>query len=181
MATDAVMSRWRRAGYAALSGIAGWLVGELACLPINLITAVRDSEGEPKLFVQTLFYGLLAWGAWTLLLATAAWILVVLPLVLTMRPCLLVRLRFVVPIVATVGALSLAALRPTMFHDTSAISFLHKFAAAIPYGAFAISFTLVTAWMYILLSKRRMERAESELAASSSSETGIPASSRILD
>jgi len=33
----------------------------------------------------------------------------------------------------------------------------------IPYGAFAVSFTLVTAWMYILLCKRRLERAESPL------------------
>jgi cbb3-type cytochrome oxidase subunit 3 len=36
---------------------------------------------------------------------------------------------------------------------------VHKFAQVIPYGAFAIAFTLVTAWMYILLSKRRLDRA----------------------
>jgi hypothetical protein len=162
MATDAAMSRWRRAGYAALSGLTGWLVGQIACLPVNLIIAVRDTEGQPKLFVQTLFYGMLVWGLWTLLLSMAAWFLVVLPLVLTIRPCLLVRLRFVISIGAAVGALSLAATRPAMFRDTSAISFFHKFALVIPYGAFALSFTLVTAWMYILLSKRRMDRAERE-------------------
>jgi hypothetical protein len=161
MATDAAISRSRRAGFAVLSGMSGWLVGQMACLPINLITAVRDSEGQPKLFVETLFYGLLAWGTWTMLLATAAWMLVVLPLVMTMRPCLLVRLRFAVPIAATAGALSLAATRPTMFWDTSAISLWHRFAQVIPYGAFAVSFTLVTAWMYILLCKRRLDRAES--------------------
>ena len=127
---------------------------------MNLITAVRDTEGQTRLFVQTLLYGLLAWGAWTLVLATAAWVLVVLPLVMTMRPCLLVRLRMVVPLVATVGALSLAATRPTLFHDAAAVSFFHKFAQVIPYGAFAVSFTLVTAWMYILLCKRRLERVE---------------------
>jgi hypothetical protein len=159
MASDASISRWRRAGYAALSGISGWLVGQIACLPVNVIVAVRDSEGQPKLFVETLFYGLLAWGLWTLLLATAAWILVVLPLVVTIRPCLLVRLRWWVASLATVGALSLAATRPTLFHDTSAIRFLHRFAQVIPYGLFAISFTLVTAWMYILLAKRRLDRA----------------------
>jgi hypothetical protein len=163
MGTEPAMSRWRRAGYAALSGLTGWFVGQIVCLPVNLITAVRDTEGQARLFVQTLLYGLLAWGAWTLVLATAAWVLVVLPLIMTMRPCLLVRLRLVVPIVATLGALSLAATRPTMFHDTAAISFFHKFAQAIPYGAFAVSFTLVTAWMYILLSKRRLDRAESRL------------------
>jgi hypothetical protein len=86
-------------------------------------------------------------------------VLVVLPLVMTLRPRLLVRLRMVVPIAATLGALSLAATRPTMFRDASAVSFFHRFAEAIPYGFFAISFTLVTAWMYILLCKRRLERA----------------------
>jgi len=163
MASDPVISRWRRAGYAALSGITGWLAGQIVCFPVNLITAVRDTEGQTRLFVQTLLYGLLAWGAWTLVLATAAWVLVVLPLVMTMRPCLLVRLRMVVPLVAAVGALSLAATRPTLFHDAAAVSFFHKFAQVIPYGAFAVSFTLVTAWMYILLCKRRLERAESPL------------------
>jgi hypothetical protein len=159
MATDASISRWRRAGYAALSGMSGWLLGQIACLPVNVIVAVRDSEGQPKLFVETLFYGLLAWGLWTLLLATVAWILVVLPLVMTMRPCLLVRLRWVVAIVATLGALSLAATRPEVFRDTLAVTFLHRFQQVIPYGLFAVSFTLITAWMYILLAKRRLDRA----------------------
>jgi hypothetical protein len=161
MATDAAISRWRRGGYAALSGLSGWLVGQMACLPVNLIVAVRDTEGQPRLFVETLLYGLLAWGAWTLLLATAAWVLVVLPLVMTMRPSLLVRVGFVLPIVATVGGLSLIATRPTMFSDRSAIHFWHRFAEVIPYGAFAVSFTLVTAWMYILLCKRRLARVGS--------------------
>jgi hypothetical protein len=159
MGTEPAISRWRRVGYAALSGVSGWLAGQIACLPVNLIIAVRDTEGQPTLFVQTLFYGLLAWGSWTLLLASAAWVLVVLPLVMTLRPCLLVRLRLVVPIVATLGALSLAATRPTMVRDASAVSFFHKFAEAIPYGIFAIAFTVVTTWMYILLCKRRLDRA----------------------
>jgi hypothetical protein len=163
MASDAAISRWRRAGFAALSGLSGWLVGQIVCLPVNLIIAVRDSEGQAKLFVQTLLYGLLAWGTWTMLLATTAWMLVVLPLVLTVRPCLLVRWRFAVPIVAMVAGLSLLGMRPTAFHDSSAISFLHKYAQVIPYGAFAVSFALVMAWMYILLCKRRLERAESQI------------------
>jgi hypothetical protein len=162
MATDVAMSRWRRAGYAALSGLAGWLAGQIACLPVNLIIAVRDTEGQPKLFVQTLLYGSMAWGAWTLLLAAAAWLLVVLPLVMTIRPCLLVRLRFAISIGAAIAALSLAATRPAMFRDASAISLYHKFALILPYGAFAVSFTLVTTWMYILLSKRRLDRAEAK-------------------
>jgi hypothetical protein len=163
MASDAAITRWRRAGFAALSGLSGWLVGQIVCLPVNLIIAVRDSEGQAKLFVQTLLYGLLAWGAWTMLLATTAWMLVVLPVVMTVRPCLLVRWRFVVPIAATVGGLSLVGAQPAAFRDSSAISFLHKYVQVIPYGAFALSFALVTAWMYILLCKRRLDRADSQI------------------
>lgn len=169
MASATSISRWRRAGYAALSGISGWLVSQIACLPVNVIVAVRDTEGQPKLFVETLFYGLLAWGLWTLILAGVAWLLVVLPLVITIRPCLLVRSRWVVAIVATLGALSLAATRPTLFHDTSAVTFWHKFAQVIPYGMFAIFFTLVTAWMYIRLAKRRLDRAAATPVASPTS------------
>jgi hypothetical protein len=139
MSSDAAISRWRRVGFAVLSGLSGWLVGQMACLPVNLIVAVRDSEGDAKLFVQTLLYGTVAWGGWTMLLASMAWLLVVLPLVLTMRPCLIVRLRWWVFIVGTVGALSLVGTRPTMFHDRSAISFFHRYAQVIPYGVFAIS------------------------------------------
>lgn len=152
------MSRWCCIGYAALSGISGWLVGQMACLPLNVIIAVRDSEGQAQLFVKTLFYGVIAWGLWTLLLAATAWVLVVLPLVMTVRPSLLVRLRWVIPMLATAGALSLFALHPALFQDVSAVSFFHKYAQVIPYGLFAITFTLITAWMYILLAKRRMER-----------------------
>ena len=158
MADDASFSRWRRAGYAALSGICGWLAGQCACLPVNIIVAVRDSEGQTKLFVETLLYGLLAWSLWTFLLAATAWILVVLPLVITIRPCLLVRLRWWIVVGATAGALSLTGLRPTLFHDLSAVTFWHRFAPVIPYGLFAVAFTLVTAWLYVALAKRRMNR-----------------------
>ena len=167
MAIDAAMPRWRRLGYAALSGAAGWLAAQIACLPLNLIIAVRDSEGVAKLFVQTLFYGLLVWGLWTFALVAAAWVLVVLPLVMTIRPCLLVRWRFAVPAVAVLAALSLGLTKPTLFLDRSAVTFIHRYALFIPYGLLAVSFTLVTAWLYILLSKRRLDRASSDEQAAS--------------
>lgn len=153
------MSQWRRLRYAALSGAAGWLAAQIVCMPLNVLIAVRDSEGATKLFVQTLFYGLMTWGLWSFVLVTAAWVLVVLPLVISIRPCLLVRWRFAVPIAAVLGALSLGLTKPTLFRDRSAISFLHKYALFIPYGLLAVSFTLVTAWTYIFLSKRQLERS----------------------
>jgi hypothetical protein len=157
------MTRLRRLGYAALSACSGWLAAQFLCLPVNLLTAVRNSEGQTKLFVQTLLYGLLAWGAWTFLLAFVTWVVVVLPLVMTIRPCLLVRMRYLVLSLAALTALGLAATRPSLFRDATSISLYHKFAQMIPYGLFALAFTLVTAWMYILLSKRRLDRAELEV------------------
>jgi hypothetical protein len=161
----ATMRRVRRIGYAAVSGLAGWLVAQVLCLPILLITGVRDSEGQPWLFVQTMLYGLLAWACWTLLLATVAWVLVVFPLVMTVRPCLLVRLRYWVLALGTAFALWLATRRPTMFRDSTGATFLHRFEQIIPYTMFAVAFSVVTAWMYIVLSKRWLERQDREADA----------------
>ena len=157
--TSLNISRWRRTGYAALSGLAGWLASQLACLPLNLITAVRDSEGQPHLFVQTLLYGLLVWGGWTLLLAFAAWLLVALPLVMTIRPCLLVRLRGVILTIAILAAAAATASRLTVYRDPAGISRWQRFAQLLPYGGFGLTFAVVTAWVYIVLSKRRLDRA----------------------
>lgn len=154
------MKRLRRTGYAAMSGLAGWLVAQTMCMPILLITAVRDSEGQPRLFVQTMLYGGLAWVLWTFLLAAVAWVLVVLPLVMTVRPCLLVRRRYWVIALASGFALWQATRRPAMFRDPSGVTFLHRFESAIPYIVYALAYTLVTAGMYILLSKRWLERQD---------------------
>ncbi len=156
------ITRARRVGYAALSGLAGWGVAVLCCTPVLLITAVRNSEGQPRLFVQTLFYGVLAWAGWTFLLALAAWIFVALPVVLLIRPALLVRQRRVILVCATAFALWLAASRPTMFCDPTGETFLHKFGEIIPYAAFAVAYTVTTAWTYIAMSKRRLETDASE-------------------
>jgi hypothetical protein len=158
----ATMRRLRRTGYAALSGLAGWLVAQVLCLPILLITGVRDSEGQPRLFLQTMLYGLLAWACWTFLLGTVAWLLVVFPLVMTVRPCLLVRLRYWVLPLSTAFALWLATHRPMMFRDPMGVTLLHRFEQIIPYTVYAVGFTVVTAWVYIVLSKRWLERRERE-------------------
>jgi hypothetical protein len=162
----ATMRRLRRTGYAALSGLAGWLVAQVFCVPILLLTAVRDSEGQPRLFVETMLYGGVAWAAWTFLLATVAWISVVLPLVMTVRPCLLVRFRYWVLPLATVFALWMATRRPAMFRDPTGVTFLHRFESIIPYTMYALAFTVVTAGVYILLSKRWLEQRELEAGPS---------------
>ncbi|MCU1312321.1 MAG: hypothetical protein JWM54_78 [Acidobacteriaceae bacterium] len=156
------MRRWRRTGYAAVSGLAGWLVAQALCVPILLITAVRDSEGQPRLFVQTMLYGGVAWAGWTFLLGTVAWVLVVWPLVMTVRPCLLVRLRYWVLALGTGFALWLATRRPAMFRDPTGVTLLHRFESIIPYTVYAVGFTVVTAGAYLLLSKRWLDQRDAE-------------------
>jgi hypothetical protein len=71
-----------------------------------------------------------------------------------------VRARYVIVALATMFALWLAARKPDMFKDPTGASFLHRFASIIPYTVYAVGFTVVTAWMYILLSKRWLDRPE---------------------
>jgi hypothetical protein len=156
----------RRLGYAAVSGLAGWLVSQAMVFPVLLITAVRDSEGQAKLFVQTMLYGGVAWAGWSFLLASIAWLFVVVPLVMTIRPCLLVRRRYAILTLATGFALWLAARRPEQFRDPTGLGFLHRFANVIPYAVFAVSYTIVTACTYIVLSKQRLAAAEAAATAS---------------
>lgn len=152
----------QRAGYAAISGLLGWLCAQVLCLPVLVLTVVRDSEGEPRLFVLTMFWGMLAWSTWTLLLATIAWVAVVLPIVTIVRPNLLVRYRRWIVALALCFALWLAGRRPAMFRDDASATLFHRFGQVIPYAMFAIGFTVVTAWTYILLSKRRLEKMSAD-------------------
>ncbi len=156
----------RRIGYVLLSGLAGWLAGQLATLPTNLLTAVRDSEGQVRLFVQTIGYGLFVWGAWTFLLASVAILVVAVPLVLAIRPCVLIRFRKPVFLVAAAGALAITVSKLKAFQDPTTAHRLMQFLEALPYGIFATVFAVVTAWVYTSLAKRRLDAAETAAESS---------------
>jgi len=155
--TANTISRGRRVRYAAQSGLIGWLISQLFCLPFNLITAVRDTEGHARLFVQTLGYGLVAWAGWTLWLALIGWLVVVLPLVMTIRPCLLVRLRRRILLVAMLVAAAVIASQWHAFLDMAGVSVWQRFAVMLPYACFGLTFSVVTAAVYIQMSKRRLD------------------------
>lgn len=148
-----------RLRYAAISGLLGWLAAQMVCLPINLIIAVRDTEGQARLFVETLGYGLLVWALWTLWLALIGWMVVALPLVMTIRPCLLVRLRGRLLLGSIALAAAVVEIHWKDFRDAGARSILQRYALMLPYFCFVVSFALVTAATYIGLSKRRLDAA----------------------
>lgn len=154
--TEGSISYARRVGYAALSGLAGWLAAQVITLPVHLITAVRDSEGQARLFVQTLSYGLLAWAGWTLLLASVGWLLAALPLVLLVRPCLLVKARHWLMAIAIAIAAAAVASQLKGFRDPAGVSPWQRFALMLPYGCFGLTYGAVTAATYIQLCKRRL-------------------------
>ena len=158
LAPKAELGWRRRLGYAAVSGLTGWALAQIATLPSNLLTAMRDSE--PHRMGQTLMLGTLVWACWTLILALVAWLLIAAPLVLAVRPSLLVRLRRYI-----LGGASLAAVGATLskirsFHDPAASTAFLRFFEIVPYGTFAVVYAVGTASVYIALAKRWLERHE---------------------
>jgi uncharacterized membrane protein len=145
--------RWRRRlAYVALSGLTGWALSQIATFPSNLATAVRNSE--PHRVAETLLLGLVVWGGWTLILSTVAWLLVAVPLVLAIRPSLLVRLRNFILGGALLAAIIATGSKIRAFHDTSATTRFLQFFEVVPYGTFAAVFAVGTAWIYIALVSR---------------------------
>jgi hypothetical protein len=151
-----------RIGYVALSGFLGWLAGQIVTLPANLITAVRDSEGVPRLFLESMGLGLVAWGSWTMVLAGGALLFIGLPVALAVRPSLLVRYRGIIFAGVAAMALSLIFVKLRAFRDEAATTRFLRFFEALPYGLFATIFAVVTAWAYISMAKRRMDRMEDD-------------------
>jgi hypothetical protein len=148
---------WRtRLGYAALSGLAGWALAQIATLPSNLLTALRDSE--PHRVGQTLMLGALVWACWTLILALVAWLLIAAPLVLAVRPDLLVRLRRYIVWGALLAASGATLSKIRSFHDPAASTAFLRFFEVVPYGTFAVVYAVGTASVYIALAKRWLDR-----------------------
>lgn len=148
--------RWRlRLAYAAVSGLAAWALAQVATFPATLATALRDSEHHRVL--ETLGLGLVAWGGWTLMLSLAALLLVAVPLVLAIRPCLLVRLRSFILGGALLAAAAATASKLRAFHDTSASTRFLQFFEMVPYSIFAAVFAVATAWIYIALVRRWLD------------------------
>ncbi len=152
------ISRARRVGYAGVSALCGWLASQLVCLPFNLVIAARDTEGQARLFVETLLAGLLAWGSWTLFLGLVGWVLVALPLVVTVSPCLMVRLRKRILWIAVGLALAGVVSEWNAFREPTNVTEWQRFMQMLPYASFALSYAVVTAAAYIQLSKRRLDR-----------------------
>ena len=159
----------RRVEYIAIGGLAGWLAGFLAALPAEIFIGLRDVGSEPKLLAATLSMGLCIWAIWTLLLALAAWLIFALPCALIADPAWLVRFRTRMLIVIGLTALLAVVLKLWSFRDPAASTHVLRFALYVPYGSFAVVFSVVTAWLYIRLARGRLLRSRTGLTQGTSS------------
>jgi len=135
-------------------GLAGWFTGFLAAIPAEVVTGVRDSQGEPRLLAATLVMGLTVWAVWTFLLAAAAWLLLAVPCVLIFPPAFLVRWQRRVVWLAGLSAVTLALLKTFPFRDYATSKLVTTFDLLMQYGLFAFFFAVVTPWLYLRLARR---------------------------
>ena len=134
---------------AAAAGLAGWVTGFAVSMPAQILVGWRDTAGALQPFAITLLEGSAVWAAWTLLLTTGAWCLMVLPCVLLMPPSLLIRFRWHVVMLALVLAVGLVLWRMYWFQDHGASRPALRFILYMPYGSLALGFAVVTASWYI--------------------------------
>ena len=145
-----------RVKFIAIGGLAGWVAGFIAALPAEVFIGMRDAGGEPKLLAATLSMGLGVWAIWTLLLAVAAWLIFAVPCAMMASPEWLVRFR--VRVLFGVGAVALLTvlIKLWSFQDRAASTATLRFILYVPYGCFAVVFSVVTAWLYVRLVRRRL-------------------------
>lgn len=157
-----VITYARRLEYIAIGGIAGWVAGFIAALPAEIFIGLRDAGSEPKLLAATMYMGLGVWAVWTLLLAFAAWLIFAVPCALLADPEWLIRFRTRVLIATSLLALVTVVLKLWSFQDSAASTHFLRFTLDAPYGCFAVAFSVVTAWLYIRLTRRRLSRSPAD-------------------
>jgi len=148
---------WKtRLQYAWLAAAAAWLAGWLLTLPFELSLARRYADGNARLLHDSLATGLAVWGGFSLFMAMAGFVPLVLP------PRWMVRLRWVLIPAAPLGAMLAIYNRMGFLH----VYHLHHrdelkvFFFTAP-NIFVLTFALGVVWVYVLLARRRLGRLDS--------------------
>jgi hypothetical protein len=140
-----------------LAALAGWLAGILVSFPFELALAWRYVDGNGHRLPDSLAEGLIVWAAFTLFMAAAGFVPLMLPLVLLIAPGRIVRWRGILipggPLVAFLAIDErMGLLHPYFFRHTKA---LRAFFVTGP-NFFVLTFALVVVWVYVVLAKRRL-------------------------
>jgi hypothetical protein len=152
---------WRlRLKYATAAAGLGWLVGWLISFPFELSLAWRYVDGDPRRMPLAVGEGLVVWAGFSLFMAMAGFLPMILPCFLLIPPRWIVRWRaLLIPGAALAGFLAI----------DERMGFLHLYRLRHPEAVrafffsapnfFVISFALVVVWLYSALAKRRLESA----------------------
>lgn len=150
-----------RLKYGGLAAAAGWVAGWLVSFPFRLPLAWRYVDGHIGQLPGVLAEGMVVWAAFTLFMAMAGFLPLVLPLVLLIPPGWVVRRRWIAIPAAPLAAIVAVDYRMGLVsryyvHHRSA---LEVFFFTAP-NFFVITFALVVVWVYALLAKRRLSLRE---------------------
>jgi hypothetical protein len=150
-----------RLKYGALAAAAGWLAGWLIGFPFELFLAWRYVDGHTRQLPGSVAEGMLVWAAFSLFMAVAGFLPLVLPLILLIPPAWIVRWRWLVVPAAPLAAMvainyRMGFLNVYYLHHRSAIT---GFFFSAP-NFFVVTFALVVVWVYVVLAKRRLSLGE---------------------
>ena len=149
-------SRTVRLKYGVLAGMAAWLAGWLMTIPFVLCEAWRYVDAHASQMPVAVAEGMVVWGAFSLLEASAGFVPLVL-LFLLISPNWVVRRRhFLLPGVTLAASLAFYYRMGLLhtYHFRHAQTILTFFFTAPNF--FAITFALVAVWVYAALAKRRL-------------------------
>jgi hypothetical protein len=147
-----------RLKYGLLAASAGWLAGWAISFPFELSLAWRYVDGNARQLPASLAKGLVVWAGFSLFMAMAGFVPLVLPAVLLIPPRWIVRWRYIlIPAAALAAGLAIyrrmGFLQVYYFRHPRAIL---RFFFTAP-NFFVVTFALVVVWVYVLLAKRRLE------------------------
>jgi hypothetical protein len=135
----------------------GWLAGWLVSFPFEISTALRYVDGEFQRLPVVLIKGSLVWAGFSLFMAAAGFVPLVLPALLLIPPRWIVRWRkLLIPGAPLIAFLAL----------DQRMGFLHLYRLRDPAPVenffftaptfFAVSFALVVVWVYSALARQRL-------------------------
>jgi hypothetical protein len=146
-----------RLKYGFLAALAGWLTAWAICFPFEIALAWRYVDGNAHELPVTLAKGLVVWAAFSLFMAMAGFLSLLLPPLLLLSPGWIVRRRGILIPAAPLVALLAIYHRMGLLH---AYYFRHPRDAGNFFftatNFFVIGFALVAVWVYVALAKRRL-------------------------
>jgi len=146
-----------RLKYGFLAALVGWWTAWAVCFPFELALAWRYVDGNARQLPVTLAKGLVVWAAFSLFMALAGFLPLLLPPLLLLSPGWIVRRRHILipaaPLVALLAIYHRMGLLHSYYYRHPRDLGIFFFTAT---NFFVITFALVAVWVYVALAKRRL-------------------------